>query len=263
MTVAVFRPQLFIYVPVHGKVSNTHNDAATAVSSMFSTYKPERRCFRLIQRRHLWLPTWRGWLVVLVLAVLAGYGGLRGIHPFLAPNRPVESDILVVEGWVADYALKRGLDLSLERNTRYLLLAGGTVKSEVNPEPGDTYAYMAMKRLQRIGGDLPHVHPVPSPELTPEPERDRTYASALAVRRWLGGRGIEVRSINVLTVGVHARRSRLLFQEAFGPDVEVGVIAVPDREYDPRHWWRFSEGVKEVVSEGAAYFYARFLFHPA
>ena len=223
---------------------------------------PDKRRFRLLRRRHLWLPTWRGWLLLLMLITLAGYVALHRIHRFLAPERQVSSDLLVVEGWVPDYALKRGLDLSVEQKSRYLLLAGGTVKGEVNPELGDTYANMAMKRLKRIGGDLPHVHPVPSPELTAEPERDRTYASALAVKSWLTDHGVCVSSINVLTMGTHARRSRLLFQEAFGPEVEVGVIAVQNREYDPRVWWRYSEGVKEVLSEGAAYLYARLLFQP-
>ena len=227
-----------------------------------STNNPERRCLGLVRRRQVWVPTWRGCLLLLVLCILATYVGVRGIHPFLAPDRPVASDILVVEGWVPDYALKRGLDLSVERKSSYLLLAGGTVRGEVNPEPGDTYAHMAMQRLKRIGGDLPHVHPVPSPELTPEPERDRTYASALAVKKWLKDQGVSVRSINVLTMGPHARRSRLLFQKAFGPGIEVGVFAIRNREYDPRTWWRYSEGVKEVLSEGAAYLYARFLFQP-
>lgn len=221
-----------------------------------------RRCRGFLTKKSLWVPTWRGWLLLLALCALAAGSGLRGIHPFLALDRPVASDILVVEGWVPDYALKRGLDLSVERKARYLLLSGGTVKGEVNPEPGDTYAHMAMKRLQRIGGDLPYVHPVPSPELTPEPVRDRTYAGALAVKKWLRDQGVSVRSINVLTVGPHARRSRLLFQKAFGPQIKVGVVAVADREYDPRVWWRYSEGVKEVLSEAAAYVYARFLFYP-
>jgi hypothetical protein len=39
-----------------------------------------------------------------------------------------------------------------------------------------------------------------------------------------------LRLINVITVGVHARRSRVLFEKALGPDVEVGVISVVDRE---------------------------------
>ncbi|RYY54021.1 MAG: hypothetical protein EOO05_20620 [Chitinophagaceae bacterium] len=41
-----------------------------------------------------------------------------------------------------------------------------------------------------------------------------------------------------------------------------GLLSIPDREYDAGHWWRYSEGVKEVLSEGAAYLYARFLFYP-
>ena len=215
-----------------------------------------------MRRRHLWVPTWCGWLLLLATCVLAAFVGRQGVHPFLALDRPVTADILVVEGWVPDYALKRGLDLSMKQKSRYLLLTGGTVRSEVNPERGDTYAHMALKRLQRIGGDLPYVHPVPPPELTLEPVRDRTYAEAMAVKKWLKDQGVSVRSINVLTIGPHARRSRLLFQKAFGPKVEIGVISVPNREYDPRVWWRYSEGVKEVLSEGAAYLYARCLFWP-
>ena len=199
---------------------------------------------------------------MVALSVLAAYAGRRGIHPFLALDQPVAADILVVEGWVPNYALKRGLDLSVEQKSRYLLLTGGTVRGEVDPEPGETYARMGMQRLERIGGDLAHVRMVPSPELLPEPVRDRTYASAIAVKAWLKEQGVSVQSINVLTMGAHARRSRLLFQKAFGPEVEIGVIAIPDREYDPHAWWRYSEGVKEVLSEGAAYLYARILFHP-
>ena len=42
----------------------------------------------------------------------------------------------------------------------------------------------------------------------------------------------------------------------------VGIIAVPNPDYDSKHWWRYSEGVKDVISEGAAYVYARFFFWP-
>lgn len=236
-------------------------DATEHAMTDSATVAVQRR-FRLLRRRQLWLPTWRGWVLLLLLCVPVCYGGLIGIYPFLAPDRPVASEILVVEGWIPDYALKRGLDISMEQKSRYLVLIGGTVRGEVNPEPGDTYALMAMKRLERIGGDLSHIYPVSSSMRVPGPERDRTYGSALAVKQWFEERGIEVRSLNVLTMGTHARRSRLLFQKAFGPGVEVGVIAVEDREYDPSVWWRFSEGVKEVLSEGVAYLYARALFHP-
>ena len=226
------------------------------------TYYSDRRILGLMRRRKVLVPSWRGWLLLQALCVLVAFFGRNGIHSFLAIDRSLASDILVVEGWIPDYALKRGLDLSVDSKSRYLLLTGGTVRGELNPELGDTYAHLALERLQRIAGDLPHAYAVPSPALTPDPVRDRTYAEAIAVKKWLNDQGVGVRSINVLTIGPHARRSRLLFQKAFGAGVKVGVISVPNREYDPRIWWKYSEGVKEVLSEGAAYLYARCLFWP-
>jgi hypothetical protein len=29
------------------------------------------------------------------------------------------------------------------------------------------------------------------------------------------------------------------------------------------HWWRYSQGVKDVVTEGIAYLYGRFFFYPS
>ena len=92
--------------------------------------------------------------------------------------------------------------------------------------------------------------------------RDRTYSSAAALREWFREQGIDVRGINVITENVHARRTRLLFAEAFGPKVAIGIVAVPDPDYDPKYWWRYSEGVREVIGETIAYVYAKFFFYP-
>ena len=43
----------------------------------------------------------------------------------------------------------------------------------------------------------------------------------------------------------------------------VGVISGPDEEYDQRHWWTTSAGVRTVLDEVIAYLYAKFLFHPS
>jgi len=40
------------------------------------------------------------------------------------------------------------------------------------------------------------------------------------------------------------------------------VIALRTGRYDPAHWWRSSEGIREVPFEAIAYLYARFLFSP-
>ena len=44
--------------------------------------------------------------------------------------------------------------------------------------------------------------------------------------------------------------------------MKVGVIALPNVQYEADHWWRYSEGVKETLGEAIAYLYARFLFSP-
>jgi hypothetical protein len=72
-----------------------------------------------------------------------------------------------------------------------------------------------------------------------------------------------VRSINVLTEDAHARRTQMLFEKAFGSGVAVGIISIPDPDYDAKHWWRTSEGVREVLGESIAYIYARICFHPS
>ena len=67
-------------------------------------------------------------------------------------------------------------------------------------------------------------------------------------------------SIDVVTKGAHARRSRLLFEKVFGSDVKVGVIALRDRSYESSRWWRSSEGIREIPFQAIAYLYARFIF---
>jgi hypothetical protein len=71
-----------------------------------------------------------------------------------------------------------------------------------------------------------------------------------------------VYSINVLTAGAHARRTRLLYQKALGRNVTVGIIAASNPDYNPKQWWRYSDGVREVIGESIAYIYAKFFFYP-
>ena len=54
----------------------------------------------------------------------------------------------------------------------------------------------------------------------------------------------------------HARRSKMMFTKVFGKNVAIGIIALNDPLYDPKHWWRTSEGVREVLGEAIAYMYA-------
>jgi hypothetical protein len=179
---------------------------------------------------------------------------VRFIHPFLTTTNRVQGEFLVVEGWVPTYALHEAVVLFNDGGYRKVLTSGTAVSDEWIPS--DTYAAWAATRLKQIGMKSDSIQPVPCSDL----HRDRTYNSALAVKKWLQDNDPVVKSVDVVTLGVHARRTRLLFQMALGNKITVGVIAVKDKDYDPAHWWRTSEGVRTVIGEGIAYLYAKCLF---
>ena len=74
-------------------------------------------------------------------------------------------------------------------------------------------------------------------------------------------RGLAKTSIDVISLGVHARRTWFLFEKVF-PSVSVGIISIKSNNYDPTQWWLFSAGVRDVISETVAYLYARLFFIP-
>jgi hypothetical protein len=85
---------------------------------------------------------------------------------------------------------------------------------------------------------------------------------AVALKKELEREGVSTAKITVISFGPHSRRSRLLYQFAFGPSTQVGMIGVMPHDFDPDHWWRTSAGVRTVIGECIAYAYARLLFRP-
>jgi uncharacterized SAM-binding protein YcdF (DUF218 family) len=181
------------------------------------------------------------------------------VYPFLAVTNRTNSDVLVVEGWIHDYASRAAVKEFREGGYRHVFTTGGPVQGSggyINDY--NTAASVGAGRLKQNGLPGEYLQMVPSRVM----DRDRTYGSAIALRNWFRQRNAKVRAINVVTEDVHARRSWLLFRKAFGKDTAVGIIAVPNPDYDSKKWWRYSEGVKEVFSEAVAYIYAALLFHP-
>jgi len=212
----------------------------------------------LLRRRSCWLPTVRGALLLLILFAFLLIFGFRNIQAFLAVNDPAPEGILVVEGWSPDYALETAR-LEEQGNPHHLLyVVGGPLEQGAPLSQYPTYADLGAAILLRMGMSQDTVQAVPSGYVY----KDRTYAEAVALSNWLRQQGTLPKEINLISLGAHARRSRLLFEKAFGKSTRVGIIAVEDRNYDPGHWWKTSEGVRSVISETIAYGYARLLFSP-
>jgi len=203
--------------------------------------------------------SWHGRLLVTSVVLLAIYAVVLNVHPFLAVTHRANAKILVVEGWLDEYAIRAGADEFKTGDYEHVITTGGPAAGRGGyTNDYNTFAGVGARRLKAAGVADESVLMVPSHVIG----RDRTYSSAIALQRWLRDHTMALRSLNVVTEDVHARRTRFLFQKALGGTVQVGVIAVPNPDYDAGHWWRYSEGVREVIGEAIAYTYARVFFWP-
>jgi hypothetical protein len=221
--------------------------------------QPSRSFFsRLVCRRSVPVPTWRGWLALLLAAAVLCGATMRWACPFLTVNDSVPGGVLVVEGWVAPPEAKKAFEEFQRGGYTSLYVTGEPIEKGSPLDSYESYATLTADVLQRFGADPAKVHAVPAPFVT----KDRTYSTAVALKKALLASGVPMAKVNVVSGGTHSRRTRLLYEKAFGPGTRVGMIALPEREFDPAHWWASSAGVRTVVGELVAYAYARFLFIP-
>lgn len=214
---------------------------------------------KLLVQKPRWSLSWRGWIVLLLALVGFSVLLLLTIHPFLATTHREQTGVLIVEGWIHDYAIRASAEEFRLGKYQQAFTTGGPV-SGLGGYLNDysTSASIGATRLQVAGIPGAQVQMVPCKISG----RDRTYSSALALKDWFHQHQLSPSGINVVTEALHARRTRLLFQKAFGQETRVGIIAIPNPDYDSKHWWRYSEGTREVIGETVAYLYAKFFFHP-
>jgi hypothetical protein len=210
----------------------------------------------LLVRKERWTLSWGAKFLALIAMIATFFGCVLVVYPFLAITSRELPDTLVAEGWMPTaYVAALATEFKAHDYDRIVLVRGIT-QGNSPYETGEFNAAYVVDALTKLGVPQERVRVV----FFDVSETDRTYQSALAARRWIESENIPVRAINVATLGPHARRSRLLFQRAFGGNVAVGVIALSEPMYDTRHWWRSSAGVREVPSELLAYLYVRFFF---
>lgn len=219
---------------------------------------PRRLLGGLIIQKRCWALSLRAKLLILIAILGLAFLSIRGLYPFLAVNDPVPGGIIVIEGWIHDISVEQTVNKLDAAHDRDVFIVCALRASGSEREPSRGQSEYIMEKLRRSGLSGERLHLV----FCEVSNKDRTYHSAVALKNRLQEREIPVDSLNVITVGPHARRSRLMFQKAFGDKVTVGVIPTEDPDYDPAHWWRSSDGVGEVLFQCFAYMYAKFFFHP-
>lgn len=205
----------------------------------------------LFTRRTVLLPTWRGWLCLLLFSGTLVIGLGRFAHGFLSVNAPVQAEVLVVEGWLPDYAVAEALQEFHARGYKTLVTSGGPMPQGALVSGYPSYAALATATVLKLGFPKDRLAEAPAPKTY----RRRTFESAKAVRARLRELGGPTRALNVVSVGPHARRTQAIYREVFAGETDIGIIAIASRDYDPERWWASSEGVKITLVEAFAWLY--------
>lgn len=207
---------------------------------------------RLIQQKEVWVPTPQGWLVFLLFCITFLLVVFTHLYSFLAPTSPIKADVLVVEGWMGDYGMKNAIQEFERGGYRKIITTGTPLEQGHYLSQYKSTAELAAATLIALGFDNDKLVAIPADDVV----RNRTAASAIALREWIAQSGLKIKSINLYSSDVHSRRSWLTFRQVLAPQIQVGVIAAPPSNYNPKQWWSSSAGVRTIISESIAYLYA-------
>ena len=206
---------------------------------------------KFFRKRHLWLPTWPTVLIFVFVTGLLGWLVVANIYPYLAVNEPAEdAKVLIVEGWVSDKILEETF-ANFQPGHPYDLVCttGGSLPRGSHLNEYNSFAELAARTIEKLGVPEELII-IATPEDVP---RDRTYHAALGFKNHSAASENatlrNVQAVDVLTQGVHGRRTRTVFRKVLGDDIDVGIISPPSGGYDTSKWFVSSEGVKDVIME--------------
>jgi hypothetical protein len=223
---------------------------------MAHNYRKAKKIWGLIEYKPQWTLTFQGFLVMFLTIVGIIGVFLSQIQPFLAYSSPIKADALVVEGWINDDGLKAAIAEFQQGHYQLLITTGSPLSKGYYLAQYKNFAELSAATAIALGFAPDQLVSIPTPKV----KSDRTAASAATVKKWLSTSDTNIRSINLYSSDVHTRRSWLIFKRILAPDIQVGAIAYPSPDYDPKHWWTSSEGVRTVISETIAYLYARLVW---
>lgn len=197
-------------------------------------------------------------LVSIAILLLLSFVMVLHLHSFLSPNKPLtNAKILVVDSWLHDAELDEAIKEFHRGSYDYVIVPGTKIDRSLFYAGIDNSGDLSALVLIYKG--------IPTARLVPlhvqKVRKDRTFQSALTVLEWLQKKGRGKAEVNLFTQSCHARRSWLLYRKAFQSNRQVGIISAQTLEYDPKKWWKTSNGFRTVIDETVAYLYAFLFFH--
>lgn len=213
--------------------------------------------FKLYKYRTVPVPTVWGWLLVFLFSIGLFYGLLKATYPFLSEEIPTSTKVLVVEGWIPDEGLRNAIVYYNEHHYEYMIVTGIPISQWTFASPYSNMADATARSMKEMFFK-DTIYTVHIPTII---QRDRTYATAVALEMKWDSMGIPYADFDLYSMGSHSRRSYMMFQKVFSDRIK-GLVADDDPSFIPSHWYKSSRGFRTVFGELTSFLYAKFFFQP-
>lgn len=213
---------------------------------------------RLTKKKECTVLTWPAKIIIFVAFTCTFLFVLIKIPLFLSLNSPVNGKYLVLDGIMPDYSIQRAIEIFNNQNYTTVVATGSKLEAGYFFSEKSTMAELTYATFLELGFDSTKIIVLPEGDIL----KDRTYTSALSLKEYFEKNQITNAEVDILAIGCHARRSKMLFKLALGDNYKVGVYSVPDDSFNINEWWKTSRGVRSVIGESIAYFYAKLFFYP-
>lgn len=180
------------------------------------------------------------------LLTISVTGGNVEYHAHLAAPthrlRIVSTNSGIVEGNISNIFIKHiliaGTNIHELQALSVIRHADGTTEPG-RPNHAETLVHYLAK-----GGLAPDMlTPLPTPTIA----GGRTWSNAVRFSECAKKDGLK--EVDVISMGVHARRSRNAYQKACGDSVTVGIVSIPDPLASQSNWWKHAYGWSKVWKE--------------
>jgi len=212
---------------------------------------------KLTKKQHIHLPTPLGLTLITLVFLITTIFILKNLANYLTEQQPNNQGILVVEGWVSEQTLLQAINTYQTGAYQQIITTGGLIKNQ-HQKIHKTYADSAAAFLQKNNINKAQITSLP----TPESAQNRTFLSAVIVRDWLLQKNNEAQTLDIISEGVHARRTLVLYKMAFANKINIGIIEGKPQEYSLDFWWRTSTGAKTTITEAIGLIWVTCCFSP-
>jgi hypothetical protein len=172
-------------------------------------------------------------------------------------NNPIRAEILVVEGWIGYDNLPIILE-EYKRNNYNRIVVIGPDSYDGNEKENDKkipYVELIAMRLRMISKNTINIAAVKSEYV----KKNKTFSYLVGFKKWLIRELPDIKSLNLISPSVHAKKSYLLLRRILPLSINVGVISIPALSYNQKYWWLSKRGLWIVFKNMISYTYA-FLF---